>query len=196
MDWNLSVGQTFSLRWASASQLKAEPVTRRGFAILMVPMIYRIGIATVLAAAFLGAAPQSAKRPDSPDMKEIRDYRLSMDNIQKFVAALKVISKDEAVKKCGAANNAGNATTLDLGQKQLESCPAAVADLTAQGLKPREFLLLTANVMGDFMAVGMKRTGQIKEYPSSISPENAAFVEQNFDKLKSMIEPLMNGGGK
>jgi hypothetical protein len=159
-------------------------------------MIYRIGMAAMLAAAFLGAAPQSAKRTDSPDMKEIRDYRLTMDNIQKFIAAFKVISKDEAVKKCEAANNAGNATTLDLGQKQLESCPAAVADLTSQGLKPREFLLLTANVMGNFMAVGMKRAGQIKEYPAAISPENAAFVEKNFDKLKSIMEPLMNGGGK
>ncbi len=159
-------------------------------------MIYRIGMATVLAAAFLGAAPQPAKRPDPPDMKEIRDYRLTMDNIQKFVAAFKVISKDPAVKKCEAANNAGNAATLDLGQKQLESCPAAVADIASQGLKPREFLLLTANVMGDFMAVGMKRAGQIKEYPSSISHENAAFVDQNFDKLKAMMDPLMNNGGK
>jgi hypothetical protein len=159
-------------------------------------MIYRIAMAMLLAAAFLGASPQPAKRTDSPDMKEIRDYRLTMDNIQKFVAAFKVISKDEAVKKCEAANKAGDATTLDLGQKQLDSCPAAVADIASQGLKPREFLLLTANVMGDFIAVGMKRAGQIKEYPAAISPENAAFVEQNFDKLKSIIEPLMNSGAK
>ena len=44
------------------------------------------------------------------------------------------------------------------------------------------------------MFVGMKKAGNIKEYPSSISPENAAFIEQNYDKLQGMLAPLMADG--
>jgi len=69
-----------------------------------------------------------------------------------------------------------------------------VADINAAAIKPREFLIVTGALIGDFMAVGMKKSGTIKEYPASISPENAAFVEQNYDKLQSMLTPVMSNG--
>jgi len=146
--------------------------------------------AIVLAAG--GAAAQSrAKKADSPDVKEMRDYRLNMDAIQRYINSLKAIAKDPAAKKCFDDNAPGNAPTLDAGEKILNSCPPAVADLKAAGIKPREFLIVTGALIGDVMAVGMKKSGAIKEYPASISPENAAFVEQNYDKLQSMLAPIM-----
>jgi len=148
----------------------------------------------MLAAGMLGAAPQAGKRSDSPDAKEIRDYRLSMESLQKFVAAFKVMSKDDAVAKCSKDGPSGNAETLDASQKRLEGCPAAIADLNAQGLKPREFPILTAHAMGDFMAVTLKKAGQLKQYPPSISPENADFLEFNYDKLKVVLAPMTSGG--
>lgn len=161
-------------------------------------MTFRLGIVAILASGALGAAPQSngARAAASPDLKEIRDYRLSMDNIQRFAAAYQSMAKDDAVAKCFKDKPPGNAPTLDAGQKLVEACPAAVAALQAKGLKPREFLVITAGLIGDFMAVGMKKQGQIKEYPPSISPENAAFLEQNFDKLKASLESLMGPAGK
>jgi hypothetical protein len=144
----------------------------------------------VLAAG--GAAAQSrAKKADSPDVKEIRDYRLNMDVIQRYVNFFNAIVKDPAAKKCFDNNPPGNAPTLDAGEKIINACPPAVADLKTAGLKPREFLIITGALIGDFMAVGLKKSGTIKEYPASISPENAAFVEQNFDKLQTMLAPLM-----
>ncbi len=62
----------------------------------------------------------------------------------------------------------------DAGEKIINACRPA-------GIKPREFLIVTA--------------GDIKEYPSSIPPENAAFVEKNYDKLQTMPAPL-SGDGK
>jgi hypothetical protein len=78
-------------------------------------------------------------------MKEIRAYRLNMDIVQKFVRAAKT----------GFENSPpGDASSLDAGEKIIKSCPAALADLDAAGLKPREFLIVTGSLIGDVMAVG------------------------------------------
>jgi hypothetical protein len=40
----------------------------------------------------------------------------------------------------------------------------------------------------------MKKQGMIKDYPpNSVTPENAAFVEANFDKLQQMSQKLSQG---
>lgn len=139
------------------------------------------------------AGAQSRKKGDDPDLKEMRDYRLNIDVIQRYVGAIKVLGADPAVKKCFDNNSPGSAPTLDAGEKIVNTCPAGVVELKAAGLKPREFLIITGALIGDFMAVGMKKNGIIKAYPSSISPENAAFIEQNYDKLQTMLAPLTGG---
>jgi len=47
--------------------------------------------------------------------------------------------------------------------------------------------VITGALFADFIAVGIKRHGRAKEYPATISPENAAFIDQNFDKLQAMM---------
>jgi hypothetical protein len=113
-----------------------------------------------------------------------------MDLIQRYMQSFKAISGDLAAKKCVDNNSPGNTPTLDAGERLLNTCPSAVADLKAVGLKPREFLIVTVALIGDFMAVGMKKSGTIKEYPDSISLENATFVEQNYARLQSMLAPF------
>jgi len=147
-------------------------------------------IAALLFAAGAAVAQSSAKKVDSADLKEIRDYRLNMDNVQKFVRVVKAGMNDEGAKKCFHDNEPGNAQSLDAGEKVINSCPAAVTLLKANGLKPREFLVALAAIIGDFTAVSMKKSGAIKEYPPAILPENAAFIEQNYDKLQAMLAPL------
>jgi len=137
-----------------------------------------------------GAAQSRAKKAESPDLREMRNYRLNMDVIQRYMQAIKSTNDDAAAKKCFEKNAPGDAPTLDAGEKLINACPAAVADLNSAGIKPREFLVITGALIGDFMAVGMKKSGTIKDYPSSISPENAAFIEQNYDKLQAMLAPL------
>lgn len=157
--------------------------------------IFRFTAALAITAALAGAQSRS-KLADTPDMKEIRDYRLSLDVIQRYVTAVTKASADPGAKKCLENSPPGNAPTLDAGEKILNSCPAAVAIIRSAGIKPREFLLITGALIGDVMAVGMKKQGAIKQYPASISPENAAFVEQNYDKIQAMIKPLNDMGDK
>jgi hypothetical protein len=143
-----------------------------------------------------GATAQSHKKADSPDLQEIRGYRLSMDVVERYVKAAQSAVNDAAAKKCFENDSPGSAPTLDAGEKVLNSCPAAVAHLNAAGLKPREFLIVTVALIGDFMAVTMKKNGAIKEYPASISPENAAFVEQNYEKLQALLAPVTGSANK
>jgi hypothetical protein len=146
----------------------------------------------------MAAPPQAKKSADSDlDLREIRNYRLSMDALQKFANAYKVMMADSKAQTCFKDSPPGNEKSLDLGEKKLNECPAAIADLKGAGLKPREFLVLTTHILGDMMAVELKRGGQIKTYPAdTISPENAAFLDQNYDKMKALLAPMMNGGDK
>lgn len=153
-------------------------------------------MSALLATAGMVAAQSRAKKADSPDLKEIRDYRLNLDVVQRFAQAFKTINGDATAKKCFDNGAPGNAPTLDAGEKLIAACPPAIADLKSAGMKPREFLVVTGALLGGFMAVGMKKSGAIKEYPDSISPENAAFVEQNYDKLQKILAPVMGSGDK
>src|SRR5579875_2968606 len=127
--------------------------------------------AAVLVAAGTAAAQPRAQAND-PDAKEISEYRLNMGVIQRYAAFVKKAGDDPACRKCFDNNPPGKAPTLDAG------------------IKPREFLILTAALIGDMTAVGMKKAGAIQKYPPSISPENAAFVETNYDKLKDLLAGL------
>jgi hypothetical protein len=155
--------------------------------------IARLTLALAFAGACIAGAQQAgrhAKAADNdPDLKEMRDYRLSMDKIQKYVAAFKALSNDPTAA-CLKDNPPGNAKTLAEGDKIIANCGHAAADIRSAGLKPHEFLVMSGALLGDIMTVQMKKEGTIKTYPDTISPENAAFLEQNFDKVQALLAPL------
>jgi hypothetical protein len=63
-------------------------------------------------------------------------------------------------------------------------------------LSAEQVLNLTAQILGDMMAVELMRAGQTNGYPAdTISPENAAHLDQNSDKMKALSAPMMNSGG-
>ena len=171
----------------------SRPVARR--CVLLIRMKLNLCLTLIAGIGLVCASSSGQSRPhaNDPDLKEMRDYKLSMDVIQRYVVAVKKAGTDAAAKSCFEKNSPGDAPSLDAGEKLIAACPAAVADLKSAGLKPREFLIITASLIGDVMAVGMKKNGTIKEYPPSISPENVAFIEQNYDKLQAMLAPLSGG---
>lgn len=126
----------------------------------------------------------------SPDIKEIRDYKLTLDKVRRYVTMVQAIKSDPKAAKCFDVKSAGHAASLDEGEKAFGPCPEVVAIVKGAGFKPREALVLTAALLGDLMAVGMKEEGAIKDYPPTMSPANAAFVEANYDKLTRMLAPL------
>lgn len=171
-------------------------------------MIDRTRFATMTVAAFLllcgtalanpQAGPPGKPGPDDADAKEYKSYRLNMDNVNKFVGASKALIKlshdNPALEKEMASQS--DAKTIEEAVKTTEKYPAVIAAIQSAGLTTRDFVVMTGTLMGTEMAVGMKKQGQIKDYPPSISPENAAFVEKNWDKLNAMMKAVSDSSGQ
>jgi hypothetical protein len=89
--------------------------------------------------------------------------------------------------------NAGdNNKPMDQQAKNIDAnFPQVAAIIRGHGLTTREFILVTVAFVNDVTFVGMKKQGVIKDYPpNSVTPENAAFVEANFDKLQQIGQRL------
>jgi hypothetical protein len=166
--------------------------------------VWSVAAALLLCAAGLAAQqapPQGPPRgnpPDDADSKEYRNYRLTMDNVNKFVAASKALVKlshdNPALES--QMESQQDATTIDQAVRTTDKYPAVTAAIKSAGLTTRDFVVMTGTLMGAEMAVGMKKQGQIKQYPPSVSPENAAFVEQNWDKLNAMMKAVADSSGE
>ena len=167
----------------------------------MIAIIRSIRVAvSLLMVCCIGAyggqtSPAAGKRtrPDTPDMAEMRNYRLSMAKVDKFAAAsqsLVALSKSNPAMKSAMQGGMG-AKTMDEGVKLMESkYPEAAAAIQKSGLNVREYFLISVTLMTTTMVAGMKKQGQkMDQLPSTVSPENVAFVEQNYPR----IEKLLNG---
>ena len=142
------------------------------------------------------AVPQAGHPNDNdPDLVAIRQYRLTMDKVDKLVAATEALRKladsNPSLKQRMEGDSDSN-QTIDQKVKYFDTnFPQATAVVHSSGLTTREYVLVSLAFLNDVMIVGMKKQGMIKEYPANaITPENAAFVEQNFDKLKQVSEKL------
>jgi hypothetical protein len=155
-----------------------------------------------LVSAILSLAPFAKSAPltggphdNDPDVLEIRQYRLTMDKVEKAAAATEQVSalmasKPDLKKKADAEND--DDATIDQKAKRFDTqFPEATAIIHKNGLSTREYIVVSLALFNDMMMVGMKMQGAIKEYPpNSVTPENAAFIEQNFDRLKALSRKM------
>ncbi len=138
----------------------------------------------------------AAQRGDNdPDMIEVRHYRLTMDKLEKAANATQQVNAALAAnpalkKRVDAADDTD--LTIDQKVKRFDATfPEAAAIVHRNGLGTREYIMVSLALMNDYMLVGMKKQGTIKEYPpNSVTPENAAFVDANFDKLKVIVDKM------
>ena len=157
-------------------------------------------LALSLIAVTGSAASAAAQRPvdSNPDVVEIRHYQLTMGKIDNFVAATAALKKladtDPSLNKQMNADKDDETISQKAADWDLHFPQAAVV-VRAHGLSTREYIVITMALINDVMVVGMKKQGAIKDYPpNAITPENAAFVEQNYDALQQKLGPLMGGG--
>lgn len=138
------------------------------------------------------ASGAQAAGPSQADAHEYRNYRLDMNNVTKYVAAtkaiLKLMSDNPTLKK--QLESQRDVPTIDEAVKTTEKYPEVTAGIESAGLTTRDYVVISGTLTGAMMAVDMKRQGQLKSYPTTILPENIAFVEKNYQKLKSMMKVL------
>lgn len=159
-------------------------------------------IALLTIAAFTAPRAAAQVNDNDPDLVAIRQYRLTMDKVERFATATREVAVLAAgnpglQKRMEAESGSDDDQTLDQKVKHYDTAfPEAVAVLHRNGLTTREYFLVSLAFMNDYMIVGTKRQGAIKEYPpNAITPENAAFVEQNFDKLQAIVEKMNKPDG-
>jgi hypothetical protein len=69
----------------------------------------------------------------------------------------------------------------------IEKYPQIAKAIKDAGLSPHDFVVMTYTLINSAAAVQMKKAGTIKEYPDSVLPENAAFVDKNYERIKKIF---------
>lgn len=152
-------------------------------------------LAVILLAA--GAYAQGKKSSDDADQKELYNYSLSMDKVQKLAAATKAL-EPLAKQHPEIQNDHDDAKSIDAMAQKFQKYPDAVGALAKNGLTPREYIVGMMASVQTIMAVGMKKSGTIKDYPpeiyKTISKANLDFAEQHWDEFQKLAQ--MGSGDK
>lgn len=160
----------------------------------------RIRLAAALSVLlFAPALTVSAQNPtaaaSNADLAEARNYTLTMDKLEKLAAAMDAVNKmlaaDPALKAKVDAGS-GNNLPIDQQAKRMDAdFPQIAAVIHSHSLTTREFILVSVAFINDVTFVGMKRQGMIHVYPpNSVTLQNAAFVDANWDKLQAIGQKL------
>jgi hypothetical protein len=144
-----------------------------------------------------GAPRAGGSGDDSPDVQEIRHYRLTLDKAEKTGTAMQSINQLVASNpSLNAAMDSNTATGKKPITQQAQDIdakyPQVAAIIHANGLATREFIVITGAIINDAGFVGLKKQGLMSAYPpNSILPENAALIEQNWDKFQVIMAKMM-----
>lgn len=149
-------------------------------------VVRSIAASTLIATLAMAVPPPPGDKPLTPDLQEVRDYRLTMDKAQKFVATYKALADAKSLQ-CVEDNKNG---ALNEVEKNLGKCPGAVAIIKRTGLTPREMVVVQAALAGCLLAAAAKKEVPGYKVSSFFSPENMAFVEKNYQTLDALTKPL------
>ncbi len=154
--------------------------------------VLALSLAIVLSPVAAGAQVRSRSSSTDADQKELFDYTLSIEKIQKLGSVLKTFNQMSAQHpelQSGDSGGSISATTA-----KIQQYPEAVAVLTRNGLTAREYIVGSMTLIQAGMAVGFKRAGTYKEYPPDmlkiVSRPNLTFVEQHFDEITKIVPAL------
>jgi hypothetical protein len=142
--------------------------------------VLRLALCVLLSVGIAAAAQtQDDKAAAEAEKKEVKNFVLTTDKLDKYDAAVKAVHR---VQK----DNPTLKKQMDDDDSRNPSNTIAKAIKDA-GLPPRDFVVMTYTLINSAAAVQMKKAGTIKEYPDSVLPENAAFVDKNYERIKKIF---------
>jgi hypothetical protein len=159
-------------------------------------VLLTLGLAAALPAAAQSMTP--AAYDNDPDMLEVRTFPLTMDKVQKLAAAIDALSQLEAANPALKAKmdaEPNDDQSIDQKVHTLDASFPEAADVVHEnGLTSRDYIIVSLAFLNDVAFVAMKRQGSLQSYPAgSITPDNAAFVEANYDKLQQLSQKISGG---
>ena len=138
-----------------------------------------------------GAAPGQAAQAQE-DLADVTRYRLSMDKIDKYMAAQRNLATkaaslspaQRAAMEAKSENSDDPNASLDDMVKRIESEPMMVAAIRDAGLSAREFTMITISMMQTGMAAAVARMRPTDNQDSLIramkaNPDNIKFWNEN-----------------
>ena len=144
--------------------------------------------------AGVAAAAQTPDEKASPEAekKDVKNFVLTADKLDKYEAAVKAINKvqkdNPAIKKQMDDEDSRNPNITIAGSVALiEKYPPIANAIKGAGLTPHDFVVMTYTLINSAAAVQMKKVGTIKEYPDTVLPENISLVDKNYDRIKKIF---------
>jgi hypothetical protein len=150
--------------------------------------LYFFLVAGVAAAAQTPDEKASAEA----EKKDVKNFVLTADKLDKYEAAVKAIYKvqkdNPAIKKQMDDEDSRNPSITVAGSVAMIEKYTPIANaIKGAGLTPRDFVVMTYTLINAAAAVQMKKVGTIKEYPDTVLPENISLVDKNYDRIKKIF---------
>ena len=144
------------------------------------------------ASASTSGTPAASNNTANEDLADITKYRLTMDKIDKYLAAQRNLAQKakELTPAQRAALEARNENSGDPNQsmdemvRRIEKEPIMVDAIKDAGLSPREFMMITMSMMQTAMAASVAKMRPNDNQDSLIremkaNPDNIKFYNQN-----------------
>jgi hypothetical protein len=146
----------------------------------------------------VAALPADAAPPvtGEPTANDISNYKLDMDKMRKFAAAMKgfkSLGKQDsmALEAAGSENNESTAQTI----ARLERSPVAVRVLREAGLTPRDYVWITAAWLQAAMTQGVLESSKDAKLPAGQNPQNIEFLKAHKAEMDALGRDLGMSGG-
>jgi len=144
-----------------------------------------VGVATA-------AQTPDEKASAEAEKKDVKNFVLTVDKLDKYEAAVKAIYKvqkdNPAIKKQMDDEDSQNPSiTIAASIILIEKYPPIANAIKGAGLTPHDFVVMTYTLINSAAAVQMKKLGTIKEYPDTVLPENISLVDKNYDRIKKIF---------
>ncbi len=127
---------------------------------------------------------------------ELQTYRLTMPRVEQFAQAVRNLQEltrtDPAVRaRMEELGGEEDQTPGELANA-IERDPQLRAAIERTGLSVREYMLVSLAFTQAAMAHRFQQEGLMQELPPGVPPENVAFIRENEERLR----PLMEGSGE
>lgn len=122
-----------------------------------------------------------------PTANDIAEYKLDMDKMKKYSAAMKgfaTLARTDSAA-AGAMGTHANETTAQTIAR-IESSPAAVRVLRDVGLTPKDFVWITAAWLQAAMTQAVLESSPQSKLPEGQNPQNVEFLRAHRAELEAM----------
>lgn len=134
-----------------------------------------------------GPAYSQTATAHEPTANDIADYKLDMDKMRKYAAAMKgfsALAKTDSAA-AGMMETHPNETTAQI-MRRIESSPAAMKVLREVGLTPKDYVWITAAWLQAAMTQAVLESSKEARLPEGQNAQNIEFLQAHRTELEAM----------